>query len=362
MKSLVSIFLLLGSLVCLTLGTENLCQISASNVNSRSHGVFLNQDGDDYFIKSPSSGLFQWDKNQAVVIGCPNGIRSTNCESSSTRISTTCSPSLGPAAKVTSKSCGKSEEGRVIQLGYPYGSKDKVSISYTLCFNVKKCSVLYSRHSLAGANFLPKNLSYVAPTTRNGGVCSTTIDYFYANSWQERNRNALGLTRGHLYQRAPMVPAIDHPVYSWKTFTNVYVNGAPGWDSVVQGNWAKVTEQVNALARRTKQSYVVYSGVVYPNQDRFLDRNTNTIKIPQWFWKAVSGSRNGVVFFVLNNILASREEKAKKFCPQDLCEVLGWRFDKDESKGLVRCCNFEGEVTKIVPEDARFSNLLQQNE
>ncbi|XP_055603858.1 uncharacterized protein LOC129752089 [Uranotaenia lowii] len=351
MNLLGAAFILLNSLICGTSAARQECHIPVDSLSERSKGVILNKDGEEFSLKTPKSGVFKWNLDEEITVGCPEDVSTKPCEVPSTRIVIGCESSTQPSAKVSDTVCGRTNEGKLIDVGY--SSPDgKIAPFYQLCFDVKKCSVIYSKHTLDGSAFSTKKSRFRAPAPKGLSICASYISYFYEEAWQDRNRDSWGLSRDHYFQRAPLVPEVDGPVNSWKGFTHVYVNGAPGWDTVVDGNWAKVAEQVNTLARKSKKSYSVYSGVVYPennNHRRFLDRNTNAIEIPQWFWKAVIQGDEGIVFFVLND-KNPPSKGSKPFCSDNKCQKLGWQFDKADPNGFVQCCSYESDVQKILPE------------
>lgn len=153
--------------------------------------------------------------------------------------------------------------------------------------------------------------------------------------------------------------------------TYFYVNVAPQWQAINQGNWLQVERLARLLAQRTQTDLTVYTGV-YDKLNLPSERTgrrtlyleeSDRIEVPKWYWKILHNetSDSAIVLMTLNNPHAKLVE-AQGFCA-NICSSVGLISTglKRLTKGYTYCCDlndFRKTVTTI-PKELTAKNLLE---
>ncbi|XP_030758924.1 uncharacterized protein LOC115884470 [Sitophilus oryzae] len=161
------------------------------------------------------------------------------------------------------------------------------------------------------------------------------------------NENSF-LARGHL------TPQADFLLASSQYSTYFYINVAPQWQTINNGNWKSVESVVRTLSR-TYGDLTVYTGthdiLTYENNHRIETRIylalNEILPVPKYFWKIAYDpkSRKGIAFVIKNDPFT---EISNNFCT-DICTTAGYRNSawKSRSGGYVWCCDVK-EFRNIV--------------
>lgn len=158
---------------------------------------------------------------------------------------------------------------------------------------------------------------------------------------------------------------------SAQSSTYFYINVAPQWLSVRQGNWLQVERLARVLAQRAQTDLMIYTGIydVLTLPSERTGRRTiyleegDRFPVPKWFWKILvnESSDSAIVLMTLNNPHAKLAE-AQGFC-NNICSSVGLISAglKRLTKGFTYCCelnDFRKTVT-FIPKDINAKNLLE---
>jgi hypothetical protein len=182
------------------------------------------------------------------------------------------------------------------------------------------------------------------------------------------------LAKGHLSARADS----DTPNIVWETSTYYYVNSAPQWQSINQGNWYQLEKAVREFRQtRIKNTLVIITGTygtftlpdLNNNQQEIhmiTDRNgKGHVPVPKYFWKIVWDEKVGqaTAFIGINNPYLGKVDPEMIFC-QDVCDRMPWfkettvyRNRHIIIKGYLFCCEVKHLLAKLnYSNDAFLSN------
>uniref|UniRef100_A0A1B0DCX5 DNA/RNA non-specific endonuclease domain-containing protein n=1 Tax=Phlebotomus papatasi TaxID=29031 RepID=A0A1B0DCX5_PHLPP len=165
------------------------------------------------------------------------------------------------------------------------------------------------------------------------------------------------LARGHLS------PEVDFVFGTEQHATELYINTAPQFQSINQGNWLRVERHVRNLAKALQDNLSVVTGILgilrlsnkKATQDIYLS-DDNVIPVPNIFWKAVfyPKTNSAIVFVGSNN---PHSDKFEPMC-KDICDKAGFGDKQhknqnfsDHTVGNVICCQLsEFEVEPLLEE------------
>lgn len=173
------------------------------------------------------------------------------------------------------------------------------------------------------------------------------------------------LARGHLS------PDGDGIFRSWAFTTYFFVNAAPKWQVVNNGNWLRVENVVRLKASLLQEDLEIFTGTfgvltlndVHGNKVE-MSLETGGIEVPKWFWKIIQrpAADEGIAFVTLNNPFVRIFDESERIC-KDVCIEYGWyqeAFD-NFARGYTYCCAVEElmEIVRFIPEEASCAHILQ---
>ncbi|XP_059614095.1 uncharacterized protein LOC132260158 [Phlebotomus argentipes] len=240
---------------------------------------------------------------------------------------------------------------------------------FEVCFNSRTYSTIYTSHVVNG-----KAIMYSVRNSQNSFRVgkniykNTRLDALY-HDFKPINFNwgTPGLQRAHFTPNADFVFSTE------RYATYVYINAAPMFGTINNGNWRIVENKVRCIGNRTKENIHVVTGTfgAMKNnnlQELYLDQENKVIAVPEMFWKVAFVPRNSsaVVFITLNNI--SSNSNFSRECP-DNCERMGLNKTqienfRNKTRGLTICCllsdfrqNFSISLPPIL-DGKSYNNLL----
>lgn len=150
-----------------------------------------------------------------------------------------------------------------------------------------------------------------------------------------------------------------------------FINVAPQWVSVQQGNWFQIERLARFLSQKAQSCLTIFTGtfdiLTLPSERTgkrtiFLE-DGDKFSVPKWFWKILLNetSDSAIVLLTLNNPHAKLAE-AQGFC-NNICSSAGLISAglKRLTKGYTYCCelnDFKKTVT-FLPKDLNAKNLLE---
>ncbi|CAG2054235.1 unnamed protein product [Timema podura] len=278
----------------------------------------------------------------------------------------------------TGESCGPGLVGLIVRIGWKVGKKFRTTIK--VCHHEKFSSNLYTIHELYGTADREKELSIGErpPYHMDDFYQHLDIKSFYEKGTQfsmlKRQLGSSDLAEKYLDPKnddlvlicCEMAPVQDFLFNSWQQTAYHYINTAPMWKSIYQGNWRIIEETARAYAKRwSLERLEVWTGTYevlkLPNKNGGLvpiylsvdakDKN-KYIEVPKYFWKILYDalSNSGVAIVVSNNPFISKEDREQRLCSDDISHKINkWLevVENEPDKGLVHCCVIMDLITKI---------------
>ncbi|KAL3278834.1 hypothetical protein HHI36_016354 [Cryptolaemus montrouzieri] len=281
--------------------------------------------------------------------------------------SITCKNGVRGEAISTSIRCGGGQ-GYIIRLGFTVSSSDFLTL-IEVCYNGRRGTALYSNHQLIGKEIAYSSKSSYRPSFSTAQLApGVAANLAFKQVYEKSNFNRLlgsaklaekyinsksFLARGHLS------PDADFLFASWQIATFFYVNVAPQWQAINNGNW----KRLESLSRNTAKSYndtlEVYTGIHEVLQlmnaedietDMYMTSD-GKLPIPKFIWKILylQTSKKAISFISLNNPFASSLDNSDMLC-KNVCNRYGWDNPAwtNGSKGFVYCCDAR-DLLKVVP-------------
>lgn len=255
------------------------------------------------------------------------------------------------------------EQYKEIEIGFEYYSRFLLHIS--LCFDDVEQNTLYAWYNLTSSiggsqTGFPRPSSFIQGSFYNVG--SQKVNSLYSRAAQRVTINKrLGLDKksykyihetDHYYlARGHLTAKTDFVYGSEQLLTFYFVNAAPQWQTMNNGNWETLETNVRTYASNNKVDLVVYTGTygitTLPHEETgeevplylYVDENDNVgIPVPHLFWKFVYEPKNkaGAVFVSVNNPYIEEKEV---ICDDqsDSYDWLTWKKD-DQAKGYSYVC------------------------
>ncbi|KAL3278833.1 hypothetical protein HHI36_016353 [Cryptolaemus montrouzieri] len=345
------------------------CSIKVDMLRGQKKPVFVDER-DKLVI--PQNGQINVVPNGIIKLLCPNDntftIERTNllqaiCISGTTfRIlqknqdirSLECAKPVKGDATNTRTTCG-GQQGNIIILGFQMNNINLQIVE--VCYSNSRGIPLYSGHELLGrlvASFQKTDrLSSFQTTLLNGQIDANMVfkkENEMANfnkllgTTQNINTNSY-LAKGHL------APTGDFPFNSWQSATFFYVNVAPQWQSINNGNWKIIENLSRDTAKYYNNTLQVYTGthdvleLTHANGSKikmFMVPDKMLLPIPKFIWKILylETAKKAIAFISLNNPFAKTLATTDKLCT-DVCDRYGWKraASTDGSKGFIYCCD-----------------------
>lgn len=177
-----------------------------------------------------------------------------------------CSSVIDGNTLTRNETCG--ENGTLIHIGFQL-AEDFVKL-IDVCYNRKRASTIYTRHIIQGIAIRNAMKSSVRPWTFKTTEVPKNFDAATAyTKAQQQIRfteilssedtakeilNKTYIARGHL------APDGDFLYVSWQFTTYYYINVAPQWQAVNNGNWKVVENSVRTKADQLKDDLIVFTG------------------------------------------------------------------------------------------------------
>ncbi|CAH1995621.1 unnamed protein product [Acanthoscelides obtectus] len=347
-----------------------------SDVNRLPH-MTQHKDGGGYQQVLPTGGVISLNEGGTIILTCSgctsqNNLKFAESESS---VTVTCKHSslyykgirLDFEKDVKCKklvcnsvkntgSCGRS--GTEYQIGYEVHDRDDVLTDVLSCYDHSSWIPLYAFHvvhgrNLEGAKQIPRP-DFRKGTLDNGRIIA---DVFQQKNQTEIFKHLTGtdkyITHSSYLEKGHLAPQGDFVYPTSQISSFYYINVAPQWKSINNGNWKSVEYDVRQFANRSVSDVQVYTGTydvlnlngknIYLVQDRYLP-------VPKYIWKIVYASlaprKNGaIVLIILNNPYA---RKVEPLC-RSICGPYGWGKDERSkfSKGHVHCCDYREFRLKV---------------
>lgn len=228
---------------------------------------------------------------------------------------------------------------------------------YEVCYRQDDETVMYSKHKLYGTT-LDKHHGKggTRPSHFSTQAMNRKIGKFYLVNTQQVNSMATGypfqtntgtkyFARGHLSRFA------DGIFKTFKRATNYFINVAPHWQEINNGNYGAVEDKVADLAIKLNRTFTVISGGFETLTINNAKITLGNIKVPKWIFKVVMDTegqrKQGIVFVVSNNAFDSFATQPP-LCT-DICTANRWIFPQknNETRGLTICCSVHDFLHKI---------------
>nr|ANW11473.1 LolEndo [Bichromomyia olmeca] len=252
----------------------------------------------------PSGQLTSIASGESLSIFCPGDpqkIHKITCGRDFDLSKYTCSAKTKTETIETKEKCGNG--GKWYKIGIPLPTGDFHTI-YRTCFNRELLTPIYSFHTLNGkaVGYHVKHIRGSFRTTKSvyGKVNIDNLykkhisrfEKIFGSSQTFFRKPLFYLSRGHLS------PEVDFTFGTEQHATEIYLNTAPQYQSMNQGNWLSVENHVRNLAKLLQDDIPVVTGVLgilrlknkRTEQDVYL--GDGVVPVPAIFWKAVFHPKN----------------------------------------------------------------------
>lgn len=168
------------------------------------------------------------------------------------------------------------------------------------------------------------------------------------------------LVRGHL------APDADFLLSSSQFSTYFYLNVAPQWTSINNGNWKRVENTVRKAAAAQGTTFSIITGThgALRLEQTNITLYKNKIPVPEYMYKVVydEESKKAIVFVVINNPFINHVAKNDLLC-DNICDIAGWNDKQWDNikRGYVICCefkDFQRKVSGVAP--LHVTGILQK--
>nr|CAD7395546.1 unnamed protein product [Timema cristinae] len=278
----------------------------------------------------------------------------------------------------TGEGCGPGLVGLIVRIGWRVGKKFRSIIK--VCHHEKFSSTLYTIHELYGTADREKepSIGERPPYHMDDFYQHLDIKSFYEKDTQfimlKRQLGSSDMAEKYLDPKnddlvlicCEMAPVQDFLFNSWRQMAYHYINTAPMWKSIYQGNWRIIEETARAYAKRwSLERLEVWTGTYevlkLPNKNGRLvpiylsvdakDKN-KYIEVPKYFWKILYDAltNSGVAIVISNNPFISKEDQEQRLCSDDVSHKINkWLevVENEPDKGLVHCCVIMDLIAKI---------------
>ncbi|XP_040566331.2 salivary protein Tsal1 [Lepeophtheirus salmonis] len=284
----------------------------------------------------------------------------------------TCTRKIRESTKTRLQPCGPISYSNVmIDIGWT--SDTNFTTQLSVCHNIADETTWFSNHTIQGSlssfgtfekddsrpSYFKEGSQFFTKSSASTSYKLRTqkdkfIKIFGAQNDFFSIRRSFYLARGHL------TPDGDFDLIhnSLADATYHYINVAPMWQSINNGNWKVLEGSIRLYVSLLSEDFVVYTGTYgvlkLPNKNGvkipiYLGED-ELIPVPKLIWKILFNPRReeAIVFIGSNNPFL---EQIETVCP-DLCEDTHWndflehrRFEV--SKGYLYCCSYHS-VKKVI--------------
>lgn len=345
----------------------------------------------DFFLPEDNTGTITFKRKQEIQLACPGSnlilnLTLTNLTTASAICKSdtiftingvnlpfsliNCTTYPNHSARYTGNQC--EDEYNEIEIGFNIEGKFLRQI--LLCFDNVTQITLYSRYNLTSTiggsqTGFPRPRSFIPGPFYNVG--KTNLNSIYTRVVQQITINrSLGLaknsskyihsTNSYYLVKGHLTAKTDFVFGSQQLLTFYFVNVAPQWQTLNNGNWATLEANVKNYASNNGLNLEVYTGTygvtTLPHEETgdqvelylYVDENNNTaLPVPHLFWKFVYEpiNKSGAVFVSVNNPYL---EQPQAICT-DQSNAFSWLTWKnnDTAKGYSYVCEVN-EFSKFV--------------
>nr|AGT96473.1 salivary endonuclease [Phlebotomus orientalis] len=350
------------------------CEINLpTSIPTKGEPIYLLNGNGSVF--RPDGRLTQLNIGDSLTIYCPGQkeLKRVPCGPRFSLEDITCTSNVHSELVETEEKCGR--DGKYYNISFPLPTNTFHTI-YRTCFNRQKLTPIYSYHVING-----KAVGYHVKQPRGnfrpgkGVYRKININELY-KTHISRFKRIFGATQTffrkplHYLARGHLSPEVDFVFGTEQHATEFYINTAPQYQSINQGNWLRVEKHVRKLAKALQDDLHVVTGILgilkFSNKrtEREIYLGEGVIPVPQIFWKAVFHPKNStaIVFVTSNN---PHEKTFNPIC-KDVCETARLGDKQHESQnfsnhtvGFTICCelpDFLGNSRVILPKEFHGKN------
>ncbi|OXU32082.1 hypothetical protein TSAR_007839 [Trichomalopsis sarcophagae] len=232
---------------------------------------------------------------------------------------------------------------------------------------------------IAGSQKTPKNRRF--DQTYCCGTLTIDMDNAYnidvqdvsfgkqMNCHLDRECNFFDKSKGIVFNRGHLTPKSTFVYTAAGVATFRYINSAPQYKPVNDGNWARMEEHIVELAAKLKKDLVTITGVLGIlklvdtadfNTEKFIHLyktdNMRAMQVPLYFYKLVHDplSNKGIVYVTVNNPFLKMDELSNyQICAEPMFKIPGGKVPprwkpKSIGKGYSYICKVSDFVTTNV--------------
>ena len=252
----------------------------------------------------------------------------------------------------------------------------------SLCHDKLTANTLYSMGRIIGASIQADDETNKRPSFRKGQFYSgIDVDRAYTQSGQMSTIvqqfgatlavKYINVSKSHYFARGHLAPDGDFIDAASQDATYYYINVAPQWQSVNNGNWKALESATRNLAANRASTFTTYTGgfdiLKLPNSQGedtpiYLaadKKNNSLIPVPKYYWKVVHDPlRNQATAFVtFNNPHLSDVNAEDIFC-KDVCDQLSWVTWQRRKipSGYTFCCTAQA-LSDAIPFAPKLGKL-----
>lgn len=174
------------------------------------------------------------------------------------------------------------------------------------------------------------------------------------------------LSRGHL------TPDADFLFTSQQFATYYYLNVAPQFQTINQGNWLRVETLTRKIALKANAKLLIYSGTydVLSLKNKIQEdiplylAEDQRVPIPKWFWKIIINERirTAIVLITSNNPFFEKNNGVQEICP-NICQEANMNFNYFSviEKGYTYCCELNQfrKTVNVLPDKLGRYTLMK---
>jgi DNA/RNA endonuclease G (NUC1) len=260
----------------------------------------------------------------------------------------TCAQRIIPDIAMSSKryKC----DGELKSVGFNIAQHDHVSL-YESCINMATKQVHWVEHTLNGHAIDGKAPSTQTTWTKTGfnDQDGRNLDDAYKINSQERNGHIDIYGRNFIYAKGHLFPNADGIFRTHRAATYTYFNAVPQWQSINNGNWKLIENNIRTYASAASSFVKIRTGGY---GDKLIAGRLNLSPtgppIPKWIYKIVHISENEYyVFNIFNSITLKMTNDHWCRGYNNICALDNEKwYLKDHAnfeKGQVYCCKIHGK-------------------
>ncbi|ODM90863.1 Nuclease [Orchesella cincta] len=282
------------------------------------------------------------------------------------------------AVNFTQLGCSKQVKEKLVVVGNCYNESTAVDILFqanntqlpliNICHNTNRDETIYAHHYIIGAGLNPYEVSNNRPSFKEGQFYTTiSANDAYSQSSQKNQvaylvgsqslaEKYINTSRSFYFARGHLAPDGDFVHIYEQNATYYYINVAPQWQAINNGNWKALESALRTYAKSKNTNLEVWTGGkdvlklddVNGNQvEIYLARDSKgklSLPAPELSWKVLRDpSRNAsVAVFMINNPHLTKIPSRLIVCP-DVCSQISWvTWDvKNVEKGYTYCCKMD---------------------